>query len=202
MNNTWYYSEGDKSVGPLSLVDLTAVFSRVSEARDVLVWRNGLSSWVRAEDVPELAAHIVKPPPLIQKLEPAVPAMSVAARWGRGILYSSGAVLAVYLFDNYVSRLWRDGPLLPPEVYFPIFYAYIWGWLSGTAHVGVKRPKSTISARTIVAVLCVGVLAFLIYVAATQGTSSVLFRFSISFVVTLVAISLVGTAVRWINRQF
>lgn len=70
MSNTWYYSEGDKSVGPLSLAELTAILSRVSDARDVLVWRNGFSSWLRAEDVPELAANIVKPPALMAELEP------------------------------------------------------------------------------------------------------------------------------------
>jgi hypothetical protein len=198
MNNTWYYSEGDKSVGPLSLADLTAIFSRVSDARDVLVWRNGFSNWIRAEDVPELAAHIVKPPPL-QKLEPAFPAMSMAARWGKGILYAGSGLLGLflfrYLFGHHVG--FEDY-----EVYFLVCYAFLLGWLEGTKQIGVKRPMKTISTRTIVALLWATVLAFLIYVAATQGTYSVLFRFSISFFATLAAIELVRPAARWIKRQF
>lgn len=195
MNNTWYYSECDKSVGPLSLVDLTAVLSRVSDARDVLVWRNGFSGWVRAENVPELAAQIVKPPPLMQELEPVFPTMSMAARLGKGVLYASAIVLGIflagYLFGDQVSS----------EVYFGFFFAYMWGWLNGTKRIGVKRPKKWSSLETwFVAPLCA--LAFLIYVAATQGTSSWLFRFSISFFIVLAGALLVGPAARWINRQF
>lgn len=161
------------------------------------MWRNGFSSWVRAEDVPELAAHLVKPPPLMEKLEPAFPAMSMAARWGKGIVRAGGFTLVIYLLDHYWFENKHDA-----EFYFLLIYAFMWGWLDGTKQIGVKRPKRTISTRTIVALLCAVVLAFLIYVAATQGTSSVLFRFSISFFATLAAISLVGPAARWINRRF
>jgi hypothetical protein len=64
MDDIWYYAEGDKSVGPLSLADLKAVLSGVSNAKSTLVWRDGFSSWVKAENVPDLAPYLVKPPPL------------------------------------------------------------------------------------------------------------------------------------------
>ncbi len=64
MTKIWYYAEGDKSVGPISLADLIAILSRVSIAQSVLVWRDGLPNWVEAKDVPELAVHVIKPPPL------------------------------------------------------------------------------------------------------------------------------------------
>jgi hypothetical protein len=64
MDDIWYYAEGDKSVGPLSLADLTAFLSHASNARSTLVWRDGFSSWVKAESVPELARYVIKPPPL------------------------------------------------------------------------------------------------------------------------------------------
>jgi hypothetical protein len=46
MDDIWYYAEGDNSVGPLSLAELTAVLFRVSNARSTPVWRDGYSSWV------------------------------------------------------------------------------------------------------------------------------------------------------------
>ena len=76
MSDVWYYAEGDKSVGPLPLADLTAILSRVSNAKDVLVWRDGFSNWVKAENVPELASHVMKlQPPLPIYLPPFVAAI-------------------------------------------------------------------------------------------------------------------------------
>jgi hypothetical protein len=63
-NSSWYYAEGDKPVGPLSLTELLSVFSRVSDATKILVWHNGFSTWQKAESVPEVARHILKPPPI------------------------------------------------------------------------------------------------------------------------------------------
>jgi uncharacterized protein DUF4339 len=58
MDKIWYYADGDKTVGPMSLTDIRAVLTRVSSAGRLLVWRNGFTTWVEAESVPELAdAH-------------------------------------------------------------------------------------------------------------------------------------------------
>ena len=43
---------------------MAATLSRVSNGSSVLVWRDGFPSWVKAGSVPELATHIIKPPPL------------------------------------------------------------------------------------------------------------------------------------------
>jgi hypothetical protein len=64
MSDVWYYAIDDKTIGPLSLAELTAIFSRDRNARDLLVWRAGFVEWQRAATVPELAACVVKPPPL------------------------------------------------------------------------------------------------------------------------------------------
>jgi YidC/Oxa1 family membrane protein insertase len=75
MSNVWYYALQGKSVGPLSLADLTAILSNVSTAKDVLVWRDGFEQWQRADTVPELANFVTKlpqPPPLPPPL-PLVP---------------------------------------------------------------------------------------------------------------------------------
>jgi len=65
MADIWYYAEGDKSAGPLSLTDLRAILPRISNAKNTLVWRDGFSSWVKAEDVPELAPYVIEPAPAI-----------------------------------------------------------------------------------------------------------------------------------------
>ena len=77
MSDIWYYSDGEKSVGPISLFDLTAILSIVSNAKDVLVWQNGFEHWKRAADVPELASFVIKPPPL-PPLPPPLPPMPPA----------------------------------------------------------------------------------------------------------------------------
>jgi hypothetical protein len=64
MTNNWYYAEGDKPVGPISLADLISILSRVSKAESVLVWRDGLPTWIEAKNLPELAPHLITPPPL------------------------------------------------------------------------------------------------------------------------------------------
>jgi hypothetical protein len=40
-HHLWYYAEGDKPVGPLSLLELAGVLSRASNAAETPVWRNG-----------------------------------------------------------------------------------------------------------------------------------------------------------------
>ena len=75
MSDVWYYAEGQKSVGPLSLADLTAILSRVSNAKDVLVWRDGFEQWQRAATVAELAAFVNRPPkpPPLPPSPPSLP---------------------------------------------------------------------------------------------------------------------------------
>ena len=64
MSDIWYYAQGDDPVGPLSLADLKAILSRVSDAKNVLVWRRGFAEWKKAENVTELAAVVIRPPPI------------------------------------------------------------------------------------------------------------------------------------------
>jgi len=64
MSDAWYYAHGDRSVGPLTIFELKKILSGFAEAQNILVWRKSFPNWVRAEDVPELAAHVIKPPPL------------------------------------------------------------------------------------------------------------------------------------------
>ena len=105
MNKIWYYAEGDKSVGPILLADLIAILSRVSTPQNVLVWRDGLLNWVEAKDVPELAPHLIKPPPL--PFKPTVSATNEVAQkseltWQRALsvwwlLYWRGVIGGVII---------------------------------------------------------------------------------------------------------
>jgi uncharacterized RDD family membrane protein YckC len=87
MDTTWYYAEGERTVGPLSLADIRAILSRVSNAGRVFVWRNGFATWVEAESVPELAPYVIKPPPLpvFERIVPpaAVPWSPTLHPWRR-----------------------------------------------------------------------------------------------------------------------
>jgi hypothetical protein len=68
--NGWHYARGEKTFGPVDLKELQVVFSRISEPRNLLVWRAGFKGWERAGNVPELAQFIDKPPPLPQTSQP------------------------------------------------------------------------------------------------------------------------------------
>jgi hypothetical protein len=65
MSDAWYYAEGDKAVGPVSLADLEKRLFLVSNAKEVLVWRDGFANWQRADSVSDLALlPAPKPPPI------------------------------------------------------------------------------------------------------------------------------------------
>jgi hypothetical protein len=73
MSGTWYYAEGDKAVGPVTLADLKKLFSLVSNAKDVLVWRPGFVNWERAESVTDLASLLAPTPPPLPPIPPPLP---------------------------------------------------------------------------------------------------------------------------------
>jgi GYF domain 2 len=62
--DVWYCAEDEKPVGPFTLDELREVLSRATNAREILVWGDGFSRWERAEDVGDLTASVIKPPPI------------------------------------------------------------------------------------------------------------------------------------------
>jgi uncharacterized membrane protein YhaH (DUF805 family) len=64
MSEVWYYANGSNRVGPLSKSDLVQALSSMPDPAQTLVWRTGLSDWRTAEELPELAYYVAKPPPL------------------------------------------------------------------------------------------------------------------------------------------
>lgn len=68
---TWHVAHGSESLGPFSLDELTRGFQTGQYTRDSLVFKQGMSAWTAAHQVPELAAMIPggvtsapPPPPL------------------------------------------------------------------------------------------------------------------------------------------
>jgi hypothetical protein len=80
-------------------------FSNVSNPRNILVWKVGFKEWKRAEDVPELAGIIHKPPPLPDQFISPETATTVAKRdWKWSLL--QGTLQALIITGVAVSNVW------------------------------------------------------------------------------------------------
>ncbi|MBC8107152.1 MAG: DUF4339 domain-containing protein [Anaerolineae bacterium] len=61
MANDWFYSNQGQQKGPVSLDALRRMKSAGDLALTDMVWRHGLSEWIRAQDAPELASPASSP---------------------------------------------------------------------------------------------------------------------------------------------
>jgi GYF domain 2 len=105
MTNGWHYAEGEKTVGPLDLKEMQIVLSKVSDPRNLQVWRAGFKEWERAGNVQELAEFIHEPPPLLKP--PPLPKTTRLRRkpWAK-VVYGLGILMFFMGFvDNTVLRL-------------------------------------------------------------------------------------------------
>jgi hypothetical protein len=57
MSDTWYYTELDKPVGPISIVELKRFFHRLKDWKDRLVWHSSFNDWCKPGSVPVLRAE-------------------------------------------------------------------------------------------------------------------------------------------------
>src|SRR5262245_3096725 len=64
MHDGWFYADGEKPVGPVTIDVLNAVLATKSDPGKVKVWRAGFADWRETQDVPQLASQILQPPPL------------------------------------------------------------------------------------------------------------------------------------------
>jgi hypothetical protein len=105
VSDGWHYAQGQNSVGPLDLSKMQEVFSKASNPRDILVWKVGFKEWKRAEDVPELAGIIYKPPPLPdQFISPETTATVAKRDWKWTLL--QGTLQALIVTGVVVSDAW------------------------------------------------------------------------------------------------
>ena len=68
----WFYLESDRELGPVTQEQLLLLL-RSKLPRGTLVWRDGLVEWMKAEDVPELAALLAAPRPGVPPRPPRRP---------------------------------------------------------------------------------------------------------------------------------
>jgi hypothetical protein len=64
MTDLWYYTQGEETLGPLSIAELVPLLARIADPRRVLIWRHGFEDWKPVEDVREVAEQLFRPPPL------------------------------------------------------------------------------------------------------------------------------------------
>jgi hypothetical protein len=64
MSRLWYYVEGTETCGPITHAELIGILSSLSDARKVLVWRDGFDDWKTSDSVGEIAERLFRPPPL------------------------------------------------------------------------------------------------------------------------------------------
>lgn len=63
MSEDWFYASEGNAVGPVDLHQLVSVLSRSGDWKAFFIWRDGFSDWLRAEDVQDIRAKMVRPPP-------------------------------------------------------------------------------------------------------------------------------------------
>ena len=70
MGEFWYYAEADETCGPITFEQLIGILSRLPSPRGVPVWREGFDDWIAAENVREIVARLIRPPPLPAAITP------------------------------------------------------------------------------------------------------------------------------------
>ncbi len=58
MTDLWYYAEGEKTRGPLSIDELIPLLLRISDPRRIMIWRHGFGDWKPVEEVREVAQQV------------------------------------------------------------------------------------------------------------------------------------------------
>ena len=69
--SSWYYSKGGQQNGPVPMEDLVRLIGTGTVTRSDLVWREGMTDWLPAAQVPELAPP---PPAAAEVVRPSIPA--------------------------------------------------------------------------------------------------------------------------------
>jgi hypothetical protein len=133
MSDAWYYADGDKAVGPITLVDLKKRLVFVSNAKDVLVWRAGFANWQSAGSVFDLARLPTRRPPPIPQ--------SLGRRIARGLLSLFSSFLAgfgLYLFIR----------IFMPQIYKMLQdMGQFWFWVSLGSGYAVAAITVNVLAR-------------------------------------------------------
>jgi hypothetical protein len=115
MSAGWHYAEGGKTTGPLGIEEMQSVLSKMSDPRNLWVWKVGFKSWARAGDVQELAEFIDQPPPL--------PQMARRKAWNSQEVWRSAAAIGVSLAVVWVAS---DYLISAPLAALPLVVGLDW----------------------------------------------------------------------------
>ena len=155
--NDWHYAKDGEQHGPVSLDELRSLLAGGELPADSLVWRSGLSDWLRADQVPELGlggdAHGPPPPipgdpaspyappraaggfsgdgPLPERRRPW-PISVVSIFWGLMGVLAIGVVIAMSL---------AFAPKEPTLAIYILLLGAVFGFLSLSAAVGLWRLR-------------------------------------------------------------
>lgn len=73
MGNDWHYIFSGQRNGPISQALLLKKMQEGQFSRDILVWREGMSDWRKASEIPEFMPSRTEPPPIPVNVPPPIP---------------------------------------------------------------------------------------------------------------------------------
>ncbi|MGO8489894.1 RDD family protein [Rhizobium ruizarguesonis] len=112
----WYYAVGQEHRGPISEEELRDLIKQGQLTKETLLWQEGMSTWQRASELPELSAAFIAPPPL-PAMPPAVPSAPTTPI-GK---VTADAQLPTHLKSRPWPRFWArviDTMLIGPIIFF------------------------------------------------------------------------------------
>jgi len=79
VDSSWFYLEGETRRGPVDLSQLLVVLLATPDGQQLKIWREGMTGWTIAEEVPEIRAKLPPPNPSQTSPGSAVPSVTFSA---------------------------------------------------------------------------------------------------------------------------
>jgi hypothetical protein len=124
MADAWYFFDGAKQLGPLSLVELKRLLD-IQSSPMARVWHDGLADWTRPAELPEF--ETARPSPL----PPPLPSDEIQGHRTRD---QSSSIGKTHRFNNFVARNWR-GEFSLATTYW--LFGFLANLIAGAAAVGI-----------------------------------------------------------------
>jgi hypothetical protein len=148
----WYFFDGERQLGPLSSDELER-FLHGQDLSVVRVWREGLSEWVLATDLPELA--LAGPPP--------VPTVAGNAR---GPIAPGVDATKAARFHNFIAMNWRGEFSLATSYWLFGFLGNLFAGILAAVVVAAFQSNSGYQPKSIflsIALVWTGIVAIAVW---------------------------------------
>src|SRR5580692_3439147 len=151
MPDSWYITINGTEVGPLTLQELKATLATFADAKDMLVWRDGLADWKPVRDLRELLFQAAPLPPLPP--EPSVQREAMRCRSnalsdirpnGRNAAIKEKAKQSMAAANNGSQRYWRNCD--PGDTCFCLCNGEPRGPWHGHKFAGIPPGRSALNA--------------------------------------------------------